>query len=183
VWLIRARDVEANLLRAGGKQQLVKGCASPVVQHDLPQLGVNSRYPRRQLEIYRLLGVKFTQSQRHPIFRRVPGKIVLRTIWPVVGKRIIRGKHRHLAGKPFPPQHFGGSNSRRAPTHDHDAIGLGAPRTHRVGLVFFDQIDFFAHESFAVASFNAPAPHWIKGWRCDGFAGTQAEACMMPRAS
>src|SRR5262249_27903556 len=61
----------------------------------LPQLAVNPRYPRGQLEIYRLPGVKFTRSQRHPIFRRVPGKIILRTVWPVC----FSGPEREITGQ------------------------------------------------------------------------------------
>jgi hypothetical protein len=87
--LIRARDVEANWLSTSGEQQRVKQHASHVVQRYVSQLGVNSRYPRAQLKIYRSLGIKFTRPQRHPVLRRVPGKIVLRTVGPVVGGRIV----------------------------------------------------------------------------------------------
>ena len=103
VRLIGAGDIKVNGFGAGCEQQLVEGDASPTRKRHLASLCINPGDVAAQLKVDRLVFIKLGRPERHPLFRRVSRKIVLRAIRPVIGGRLVRGDERHAAGKALPP--------------------------------------------------------------------------------
>src|SRR5262249_9899468 len=159
VRLIGAGDIEANGFGAGCEQQLVEGAASTARKRYLSPLGMDPAYVAANLKVDRLFFINLGRSERHPLSRRVPRKIALRAIRPVIGRRLARREHRHAAGKSFPPQHLGRGESRRSATHDHHAFRPCARASSLAGGAFVGGLDLFAHERRAIALFHPPPPH------------------------
>jgi hypothetical protein len=81
VRLIGAGDIKVNGFGAGCEQQLVEGDASPTRKRHLASLCINPGDVAAQLKVDRLVFIKLGRPERHPLFRRVSRKIVLRAIW------------------------------------------------------------------------------------------------------
>ena len=181
VRLIGAGDVEANGFGAGCEQELVERHGSPICKRYLPGACIDGGDFGAKLEFDGLILVELARPQRHPVFRRVSGEIVLRAVGPVVRRRIVGGEERHRAGKSLPPQHFGGGKSGSPAAHDHHPLGLRARtfgcRAPAGGL------DLLPHEQHAVALFHAPAGHRVERGRGERLARAQAEASVVPRAA
>jgi len=103
VRLISAGDIEAQRLGAGCEQQLVEGDASSTWKRHLASLRIDAGDVAAKLKFDRLVLIKLGRSERHPVFGRVPRKIVLRAIRPVIGGHLVGRDERHAAGKALSP--------------------------------------------------------------------------------
>src|SRR5687768_1773302 len=72
-----------------------------------------------------LIPVKRFGMKREPVFRSIPGKVVLGKVWPVVRRVAIGIEKRHGPAITLPPQHLRTRISGSTGTDDHDGSRPG----------------------------------------------------------
>jgi hypothetical protein len=164
------------------RQELVERHASPVCKRHFTGACIDGGDFGAKLELDRLILVELARPQRHPLFRRVAGEIVLRAIGPVIRRRIVGREERHRTGKSLPSQHLGCGKSGSPAADDHHTLGLCARAFPRAGRAPVGGLDLLPHEQHAVALLHAPAGHRVERGRGDRLARAQTEAGVVPRA-
>ena len=94
---IAAGKGELDRLGAGGQQQRAVAMPAAVRKLDLPGIGVDRNRASTEPQLDPLLSIELERAQRYPFLGRVAGKIVLRQIGPVAGRRVIVAQHRDRA--------------------------------------------------------------------------------------
>ena len=174
---VGARNVEANRLGPGREQQLVERQAFAVSQTDASPPRVDRSDFGFEAKVDVVIAIELCWTQRHPLLRRIAGEIILRTVGPVVGRRIVGAHHGEAAAEALAPQHLGRRKSGGSAADDHDAVGRGRfLRVRRSG----GGLDLLAYENLAVTQFDAPACDRIERRRLDRLPGAQAEARVVP---
>ena len=182
VGAVRPRHVEMPRLGAGRKQQAVIREAAAVRERDRAVRHVDFRRRRVEPEIDRMLAVEGRVAERNPALRRLAGKIVLRQVRAVTGRRAVGADHRQASGIALSSQHFGRGKAGGAATDDNNPLRLVRIGCADAGRRAFG-IELFADEKPAVGSLDPPARQRIEGRRPQRLAGPQAETGMMPRTA
>jgi hypothetical protein len=172
-----AGNVELHRFGAGRQQQLVESKLAAVAECQLFAFGIEPDDLGLELEIDLVLGVPAVLAQRHPVFRRRAGEIVLRQIGPIDGRGRVIAQHGDGAGVTAPPQHLGAGKAGCAAADDDDAFA------RRSGRLWRGPILLSADKNLAAAFLDLPARQRTERGRRERFAGRQIETSMMPGAA
>jgi hypothetical protein len=123
--------------------------------------------------------VEFRRAQWDPFLRSTAGQVVLRQIWPIIGRRGVGAHHYDPTGIALAAQRLGSAAARSAPTQNDDRPRCTGDRKRRRNWRW---LAFLANKDHATLSLDAPAADRIKRRWPSRLAGAQAETGVMPRA-
>jgi len=176
-----ARDRQADRLGAGRKQQAVVGHLAAVGQRDLACAGIDRGDIGGEAQIDAILRVEAVRTERHPVLRRIAGKVVLGEVRPVDRRCVVVAQHHDAAAELLAPQHLGSRKAGSAPADDDDPVRCRAGRP--LARLALRLRLLRAHENLAVALLDRPARERGQGRGAHRFPGPQVETGMMPGAA
>jgi len=122
VRLIGGRNRQPHRLGAGRQQQAVVTEARPVGAPHLALLRIDGDDLGLEPQIDLAVAVEILRAQRHPVFRRAAGEIILGQIGPVDRRRRVVADHRDAAAEAVATQHLSRGEARGTAADDDDGL-------------------------------------------------------------
>src|SRR5438309_1798084 len=130
-----------------------------------------------------MLRVETIRTKRYPLFRCVPGEVVLGQIRSVIRCADVIVYDRHVTGKATTSQHLGSSRARGARPDDYNFAQWTVIESPWIGWRQRITLDLLTKEDAAAPSLDLPVRNGIERWRAERFAAPKAETGVVPGAT
>ncbi len=137
-----------------------------------------SSHLRPESQIDAVFGIEAIGPQRDPLLRCLSGKVILREIGPIDGRRCLAAHHDEVSLVALATQFLGRREAGSAAPHDDD-FGRRFRRRPR-GSARLQQLLFVLHEDPVVAPLDFPACQRTECRSVQCFSGLEVETGVMP---